>query len=78
MKLMFEKVRNKFIAESNSSIEDIAVSLPRLNKIKKTLYQKKHNDMPILPHTLAYIDLVNPFYNLTSYRKRFLQISIER
>ena len=28
--------------------------------------------MPILPQTLASIDLVNPLYNLTSYRKRFL------
>ena len=33
---------------------------------------EKHNDMPILPHTLTSIDLVNPLYNLTSYRKRYL------
>ena len=50
MKQMFEKARNAFIAGSNSSIEDIALSLPRFNQIKKTLYHKKHQDMPILPH----------------------------
>ena len=72
MKQMFEKARNAFIARSNSSIEEIALSLPKFNQIKKTLYQKKHQDMPILPDSLASFDLVNPLYNLTSYRKRFL------
>ena len=72
MKQMFEKARNAFIAESNSTIDEIALSLPRFNQIKKTLYQKKHQDMPILPRSLDLIDLVNPLYNSTSSKKRFL------